>query len=55
MTSIKELLRVLKLARDHLEYCGYGDTWERGCAIDKGLPKLIDQTIVEAEKIEKEV
>jgi len=49
VTINEELLRVLKLARDHLEYCGYGDSYERDCARDEGLPRLIEQTIKRAE------
>lgn len=27
-----KLYKALKAARDHLDYCGYGDKWERECA-----------------------
>jgi hypothetical protein len=27
----------LEAAYEHLEYCGYGDSWERECAMDSGL------------------
>lgn len=35
----------LKLAHGHLEYCGYGDTWERSCANDSGLPAEIETAL----------
>ena len=28
----KELYKLLDEAVDHLNYCGYGDSWERECA-----------------------
>ena len=42
---VRLLVRALSDAKDHLEYCGYGDSWERECAIDDGLPKLIDEAL----------
>ena len=47
---VSRLKEALKAARDHLEYCGYGDRWERECAYDRGLPDLINQAIEQAEK-----
>ena len=35
MTTEEELKlckKLLKEAYDHLEYCGYGDSWERECS-----------------------
>lgn len=33
-----ERLRAVFLrAAEHLDYCGYGDGWERECAADSGL------------------
>jgi hypothetical protein len=29
---IKLLTETLQRASDHLDYCGYGDNWERECA-----------------------
>ena len=43
----KRLVEGLKKARDHLEYCGYGDNWERECAKEAGLPDLIDALLSE--------
>lgn len=28
----KQLVEVLEVAQSHLDYCGYGDSWERECA-----------------------
>ena len=44
----RTLLRALKKAFDHLEYCGYGDKWERECAMEEELPKLIEKAIKDA-------
>ena len=31
---LRKLKRLLKDAFDHLEYCGWGDSWERSCSED---------------------
>ncbi len=43
-----ELLDALKDAEDHLEYCGYGDKWERECAREDGLAEKIEKAIAKA-------
>lgn len=30
--QLSQILEALKAASDHLDYCGYGDSWERECA-----------------------
>lgn len=52
--QFESLLAVLEDAEGHLEYCGYGDSWERECAYDQGLPKKIQEAIETADKILKE-
>jgi hypothetical protein len=42
------LLAALEAARDHLDYCGYGDSWERECARAANLPTMIDNAIAKA-------
>jgi len=44
----EELLDGLELAREHLEYTGYGDSWERECAYSEGLPEKLDALITKA-------
>lgn len=39
------LLDALTEAQSHLDYCGYGDNWERECADAKKLPKQIDDAV----------
>ena len=39
------LLEALKAASEHLDYCGYGDKWERECADSQGLPKKIEKAL----------
>lgn len=43
--TIKVLLEALKAAQEHLEYCGYGDRWERECAKESKLKEKIDHAI----------
>jgi hypothetical protein len=37
----EKLTKALKVASDHLDYCGYGDSWERECARAAKLPEQI--------------
>ena len=39
------LLEALREAKEHLEYCGYGDKWERECAKEAGLEKKLEAAI----------
>ena len=41
----KELFDALKQAQEHLDYCGYGDRWERECADAAKLPNVIQSAI----------
>ncbi len=43
-----DLLEALKAASDHLDYCGYGDSWERECAVASGLEKQIEDALEKA-------
>jgi hypothetical protein len=43
--AFDELLKALKAATDHLDYCGWGDTWERECVRDSGDQKMIEDTL----------
>jgi hypothetical protein len=55
LAAAPALFEALKAARDHLEYIGYGDSWERGVALDSdgsyaqhgGLDKMIESAIAE--------
>ena len=40
-----KLLKALVAARSHLEYCGYGDSWERECADASKLPEALDKAV----------
>jgi hypothetical protein len=46
---IEELVAALKAAKDHLDYCGYGDRWERECAKEAKLEQQIDNALAKAE------
>ena len=49
--ALHDLIEALTAARDHLEYCGYGDSWERECAFDSRLPEQIDDAIRRGNKV----
>lgn len=42
---IAQLVEALEEAKDHLEYCNYGDSWERECAICSRLAFRIDEAL----------
>lgn len=42
---VKTLTEALTAAYQHLDYCGYGDRWERQCAQYAKLPETIQQAI----------
>ena len=42
------LLEALEAARDHLDFCGYGDGWERECAREQKLEEKIETAIKQA-------
>ena len=44
----QKLLKALIAARDHLDYCGYGDAWEREGAKAQKLPEQIEGAILSA-------
>lgn len=46
----EQVLNALKDARDHLDYCGYGDRWEHECAVAQKLPETIDCAIAAGEE-----
>lgn len=49
----RNLLEALLAAQSHLEYCGYGDSWERECALDPSvdpLDKKIEAAIAAARR-----
>ena len=49
LTELENLVYALREARDHLNYCGYGDSWERECAMDTSngpnLPTQIEEAL----------
>lgn len=51
---IKELTNVLQSASDHLDYCGYGDSWERECARESKLEEKITASLEKANKFLEE-
>lgn len=42
---IKQLKKALTNAQEHLEYCGYGDNWERECAESSDLAGTISKAL----------
>ena len=49
-TLIEQLRDALQAAANHLDYCGYGDSWERECAREAKLEEKIQNALAEAEK-----
>ena len=48
MSAAPELLEALEEAQSHLEYCGYGDKWEREVAEDRKLSQKIETALAKA-------
>jgi len=46
---IKDLYEGLKAASEHLDYCGYGDEWERECAESQDLQEKIEKALAKVE------
>ena len=46
---IQQLVEALKDAESHLDYCGYGDRWERECAESSKLSGKIAEALNAAE------
>lgn len=44
---VNVLEEALTAARNHLEFCDYGDSWESECAYAQGLPSLIEAALQE--------
>ena len=54
---IKQLADTLQRASESLEYCGYGDAWERECAFyrgEDGKQKNVPEIIADALKVAEE-
>ncbi len=43
--KIALLRAALTAAQEHLDYCGYGDSWERECARKAKLEEQIDTAL----------
>lgn len=48
--ALKQTREALNDAKEHLDYCGWGDTWERECAKEQGLQPKIDAALDAAEE-----
>ncbi len=42
---IAKLEDALYAASRHLNYCGWGDSWERECADEQGIPEQVEQAL----------
>lgn len=45
MAQVERLREALQAASDHLDYCGYGDAYERECAHASGLADQIETAL----------
>ena len=43
----KNIVLLLKDCDEHLDYCGYGDSWERSMAYEKDLPNRLEAALKE--------
>ena len=43
--EVRQLREALQKAKEHLEYCNYGDSWERECAYNDKLPEKIEKAL----------
>jgi hypothetical protein len=43
----KNIMLLLKDCDEHLDYCGYGDSWERSMAYEKDLPNRLEAALKE--------
>jgi len=43
LTEYKQLAILFQEAVAHLEYCGYGDSYERDCAKEDRLPQRLEK------------
>lgn len=50
-SEYKLLVKLFQEAVAHLEYCGYGDDWERECADADNLPKKLERMVKRTDKI----
>jgi hypothetical protein len=51
---LKTVTKALQEASNHLDYCGYGDNWERECAREDKLEEHITTALEQAHKILEE-
>lgn len=50
-SEYKSLVKLFQEAVAHLEYCGYGDAWERECADVDKLPQRLERMVRRTDKI----
>lgn len=43
--SMKAIAEALQAAVEHLDYCGYGDSYERECAREDELPEKLEDAL----------
>ena len=49
MKTLKEVVEIAEALRDHLDYCGWGDSWERECAEADNLSGRADAAITKGQ------
>jgi hypothetical protein len=51
---LKTVTEALQEASDHLDYCGYGDKWERECADASKIEEHVSFALEQAGKVLEE-
>jgi len=53
LTEYKQLAILFQEAVAHLEYCGYGDWYEKSCAMEDKLPERLEKMNARIDQILK--
>lgn len=49
--AARELAKALDEANNHLDYCGWGDSWEREGATAAKLPEKVEAALITAKRL----
>ena len=49
--ELQHILHTMKEVNDHLDYCGWGDSWERECATAQKLPEKWEKALIKMQEL----